>query len=554
MNDNETIKLESLLDLSAKLNSSQDRDFILNMTLLTLMGKLLITRAGILLAEGDYFRIIFKKGNIKSDKIPFFSINKPISASDTSEGSALRAENIFTLIPLQYNDKKMIIALGSRELSSLSESEQKYAILIANIAANALQNAENLQSLKDEKFKAEKQNQLLTTMFEIRKDFSNLHSREQLLKMLSLNLMGQLMISKFAAFSITENNSIANLINRFSAKFSNEEIRTLFEIDTLLCTECNQLDDKYAEILNAHNAKIISPAYVQANKKGVLIVSGKMNGEHFTDDNIKFIEALGGTFFTELENERLFREEIEKKRLESELALALEIQKKLLPKDPPKLHNFDVFGKSIPSRHVGGDYFDFIQLKDGRLLFVVADVSGKGIPASLIMANVQATLRSLTPLSLNLNDLVKSINDLLFENTASDKFVTAFFGIIDDANKELIYINAGHNPPYIVNSESINTLNEGGLLLGIIPNAPDYESGMVSISSGDVIYIFTDGVTESKNTSNEEFGEDKLEKILKNSLDLNSESLINKVFEEVNIFAAGAGQYDDLTAIAIKCK
>lgn len=554
MNENETIKLESLLDLSAKLNSSQDRDFILNMTLLTLMGKLLITRACIMIAEHNNYTLLLKKGNIKVENVPYFQINSPESAKNIAGAESLVNENLFTIIPMQFNSKKMLIALGTRELSSFSESEQKYAFLITNIASNALQNVENLMSLREEKHKAETQNQLLTTMFEIRKDFSNLHSREQLQKMLSLNLMGQLMISKFAAFSISENNTISNLINRFPDKFSNEEVRKLFEINELICTECNPLDGKYADILNAHNAKIISPAYVQGIKKGILIVSSKMNGEQFTDDNIKFIEALGGTFFTELENERLFREEIEKKRLEGELALALEIQKKLLPKESPKLFNFDVYGKSIPSRHVGGDYFDFIKLKDCRLLFVVADVSGKGIPASLIMANVQAALRSLTPLSLDLNDLVKSINNLLFENTASDKFVTAFFGILDDANRELIYINAGHNPPYHVNSTSIETLNEGGLLLGILPNALDYESGKVSVKSGEIIYIFTDGVTESKNTSNDEFSEEKLENLLKNSLDLDSESLINKIFEEVNTFSAGAGQYDDLTAIAIKCK
>lgn len=547
------IKLESLLNLSAGLNSAEDKDFIINSALLTLMGKLRIMRACAFEQQGDKYKIINRKGKIDLQEIDLFEVEQACSITDNDKAKILSNEDLKIILPMKVDEKRYLICLGSREYSDLAEDETRYASLVCNIASNALINADSLQKLKIQKTNIEKQNQLLSTMFEIRKDFSNLRSREQLIKTLSLNLMGQLMVSKFSAVSIDEKGNLYKLINRFNSKINSDDLNKLFSINETICIECDKIDEHIRDIFKSVDAKVISPAYVKGEKKGMLIVGSKMNGDPFIEDNINFINALGSTFFTELENERLFREEIEKKRLESELSLALEIQKNLLPKSSPKLDNFDVYGKSIPSRHVGGDYFDFIKLNDDKLLFIVADVSGKGVPASLIMANVQAGLRTLTPLNLKIDEITVTINKLIFENTASDKFVTAFIGILDDKNKKLTYINAGHNPPYLLRNKELNTLNRGGLLLGIMPDAPNYEIGEMDLEPDDIIYIFTDGVTEAKNLNNDEFGENQLENILIGYTGKKSQEIVDNIFNIVNDFSYGAGQYDDLTAIAIKC-
>lgn len=555
MQNKETIiKLESLIELSAKLNSADNINMILSTSLLTLMGKLLVTKSCVLHRENNIYKIINRKGNIKLDSLDYFNVNQIESVNNVLEASPLLDEGLMILIPMKIELEEYLICLGTRELKTLAEDETKYAFLVSNITANAIKNAQNVISLKNQKLSAEKQNQLLTTMFEIRKDFSNLHTREQLLKMLSLNLMGQLMISKFAAISINDAGTIQTLISRFSSKFTNDELQLLSKSEKLLCLQCNDIVEQHKLIIENHDACVTSPAFVQGSKKGLLIVGAKMNGEAFTEDDLKFIDALGATFFTELENERLFREEIEKKRLESELSLALDIQKNLLPKKSPEIPNYEIYGQSIPSRHVGGDYFDYIVLDDKRFLFIVADVSGKGIPASLIMANVQAALRSISGLNLTLSEIVKSINKLLFVNTSADKFVTAFLGIINSESNDLTYINAGHNPPYLIRNNDLNTLNEGGLLLGIMQEAPEYEIGKIMLEKNDLIYIFTDGVTESKSITNDEFGEERLERLLLSVKDKSCEEITSSIFKEVNQFAIGAGQYDDLTSIAIKIK
>jgi sigma-B regulation protein RsbU (phosphoserine phosphatase) len=554
------INLSSLLDLSARLYESNDTYFILNSTLLSLMGKLKILRACVFVKDnnGEFSQTI-TKGNLHINNLPVNNLNGLLVINTESAGfSELFNYGVRYLIPLNIkNELSSLIILGSSFTEhQLTEDEIEYINLVSNIAANAYQNAIMVNSFKQQKDKVERHNQLLTTLFEIGRDFSSFFSREQIIRTLTFNLMGQLAVSKFAVYWIDEHKKYNQITNRLGKSLEQEFLATLCcssEIAVKI-EDCNLSPEQFLE-LNLIDIIIAAPMKVQGNHKGLLLIGRKMSGGEFSDYDLLFIEALGNTAIAALENERLFHQELEKKRLESELSIALEIQKNLLPKQAPILKHFEIAGTTIPSRHVGGDYFDFIQLDEHKYLIAIADVSGKGIPASLIMANMQSALRLLSKINFSLIEIIQQVNYLIFVNTSADKFVTGFFCIIDDENGDIEFVNAGHNPPMLIhNSGDIELLHEGGLILGFLEGDFNYESKKLKLVQGETILMFTDGVNEARNTSQEEFSDETLKQSLINHHLLPAKELMNNVINDVKEFVGPASQYDDITMVVLKGK
>ncbi|TAL69555.1 MAG: hypothetical protein EPN82_06910 [Bacteroidetes bacterium] len=552
------INLESLLELSVRLNTSQDSMFILNSVLLSLMGKLKLSRASVLIPNEEKTRFTFNisKGRYELDEIEYFEIDDFKELEINKNPENILIENGFKFcIPVKHLNKTLaVLCFGSRYFEeSLSDEEKYYTQLVAIIAGNAMQVVNDRISLVNAKTNLEHRNQLLKTMFEMSSDFTTFLSREQILKMLSYHLMGQLMVNRFAVYLCDENNCLEPIINRFEDNPEINDSKIFGEIkNTFVLSNPESESNKY---IGNIIFQVISPMIIQGNVRGLLIIGKKMNGESYTDDNIQFIEALANTSIAALENERLFEQEIEKKRLESELELALEIQKNLLPKEIPALYNCDLAGTSIPSRLVGGDYYDFIKLNDRQLLIAIADVSGKGMPAALLMANVQASLRSLAPLNLSLIELIHRINLVVYQNTTADKFVTFFCGIFDCENKSFSYINAGHNPPFLrrKTGEFIE-LREGGLILGFSDEPFPYSEGNISLNKNDIILFYTDGITEAQNEIGKEFGEEKLKLVLSANISEPVQKIMNNIISEVNIHSKHTEQFDDITLIVAKVK
>lgn len=561
------INLESLIDLSARLNETTDENLIYNIALLSLMGKLRVLRACVLKPQKKKYNVLISKGSRPFDELSYFKLNEILlldseNIKEKKQVFKYLYENGYVVLCPVISAGKLlaVICLGNKiNKELLDEEEIHYLNLVGTISANSIKNAKNQVSIIEQKNKVQKHNQLLSTLFEISRSFSTLLSAEQILKMLSYNLMGQLMITKFSIFTnIKDTSNCTPIVDRFSICPDEEILKQLVTIDKVSTCQIlreNALDDnksKLCEYLENINAAIVSPMKIQGETKAIMIVGKKLVGT-FSDEELQFLEALGNTAISALENERLFKQEIEKQRLENELNLALEIQKNLLPKVQPKIANYDIAGISLPSRHVGGDYFDFIEISNQQILFAIADVSGKGMPASLIMANVQAALRLLAPLNLSLSEMIEKINKLIFDNTSADKFVTFFFGILDKLNHKFIYINAGHNPPiFIKNNGEIIELSEGGLILGILENSFAYQEGEIELNEGDLICFFTDGVCEAKNTENEEYGEELLTNKLVEYHNLSSFEIISNLVQSVENFSGAAGQFDDITMIVLK--
>lgn len=240
--------------------------------------------------------------------------------------------------------------------------------------------------------------------------------------------------------------------------------------------------------------------------------------------------------------------EIEKERLEGELALARQIQARLLPGEAPIVAGVELAGMSLPAREVGGDYYDFLRLPDGRLGLIIADVSGKGVPAALLMSSFRASLLS-QPFSDGPAEVMGRLNVFLHRSVEPGRFVTAFFGVLDPSSGEFVYCNAGHNPPYLLSSEGVvRVLKEGGLVLGLFRETI-YEQAQVVLTPSETLALFTDGVTEAQNAEDELWGEDRLLHILHTQREAPCRRIMTEILAELRTFAGGEPQSDDITLL-----
>lgn len=284
---------------------------------------------------------------------------------------------------------------------------------------------------------------------------------------------------------------------------------------------------------------------------GVLQLLNKHRGL-FSRDDENFIRALSIHAAIAIENARLYESEKEYQQMREEVRLAAKIQLELLPKSAPKVGGYDIAGKSIPAKVVGGDYFDFIPINDNRLAICLGDVSGKGLPASLLMANLQATLRGQTFRDCSPSDCLIRSNKLLFRSTSSDKFVTVVYGLLDTSQHTFRYSNAGHDNPFLISADkSIMRLRAGGIVLGIMDGF-SFEEETFEIKPGDFIVIYSDGITEAMNTKEDMFGEDRLAAILTEHSYNSAQQIIDAVLDAVRKFAGNAPQSDDMTIVVVK--
>lgn len=253
--------------------------------------------------------------------------------------------------------------------------------------------------------------------------------------------------------------------------------------------------------------------------------------------------------------ERLVRQEVEvqgqKESMERELEIAGQVQDQLLPQEFPQVGSLSVYGRVEPGRFVGGDYCDFIKTGEGRLLVTVADVSGKGVPAALIMSEVRAATHLLASMNLTLTEFVERLNDLLRKSTERKTFVTFFAGIVDTETGMLSYVNAGHPPPLMGRNGRLSPLGRGTIPLGIMSTLPQCTVHTEPFSRGSWLVCYTDGVFERRDAQGEEFGEERLIQSAQRHLEGQATECVNKLLTDVKAFGEGRELDDDLTIAVV---
>jgi sigma-B regulation protein RsbU (phosphoserine phosphatase) len=293
------------------------------------------------------------------------------------------------------------------------------------------------------------------------------------------------------------------------------------------------------------------PLMVKSELTGVLAVINKKGAKTFSDDDQRLLAILASQSAQIVENARLYEAEREFVKMQEEVRLAAKIQSDLLPRAAPSLSGYEIAGKNIPAQVVGGDYFDFIALDEHRVAICLADVSGKGLPASLLMSNTQATIRSQTLVNATPSECLTRANILLYRTTSPEKFVTLFYGILDTKTHGFTYSNAGHDSPYFMASSQFSRLETGGTVLGVIEPF-DYEQDSVTLASADTIVIYSDGITESFNEKDEPFGEERIEAVLKQHQKATASAIVDEIINAAKKFAGRRQQADDMTVVVIK--
>ena len=283
---------------------------------------------------------------------------------------------------------------------------------------------------------------------------------------------------------------------------------------------------------------------------GVLYLDSRERGALLSRAARAALETLATEAAVAIENARLYRETLEKARMEQELRIAAEIQQALLPEPRRKGQFFEAVGQSVPCRSIGGDFFDYVDLPNGAFGFAVGDVAGKGAPAALLTAVLQGVFASQASSGSSPSETLSKVNIALIRRAIESRFATALYAVIGP-NGELSYCNAGHNPPMVFGKNGIQRLEKGGLILGLFEHAT-FEEGNATLEPGDLLVAFSDGVTEALSTEGEEYGEQRLLDCVQANRDKSVAELLDSIFASVREFTAGAVQSDDVTALVLR--
>jgi phosphoserine phosphatase RsbU/P len=559
-------ELKTLIDSTKLILESQDLNFILNTLLFMIMGKLVITRALILLKDSDedYYSVAKTKGRGHFSEGQRFHLPISIPAPNDSPirtwvkdrevfPQMLANEGYRVMINLRTNNEHLgWLCLGEKPTGlPISDRELEFLESVVVMPAVGIANSRLISELKLTNRALDQKVQELNTLFDLSKEFSYSVDRDQILRIFKFALMGQMGVRNF--FLILERNRQLEVIvkNAVSKLPTGDELRAIFSLEGDMIGVDQSGDAEPS--LSRNGIEIVINLNLQNERVATLCLGSRMGGETFSSSDTDFLVSLGSLVLMSVQKTYLMEARIEKERLEKELGLARTIQEALLPSTLPDTSPVDISPRNIPSRQVGGDYYDVIDLGGKTFLLTIADVTGKGIPASLVMANVQAMVHMLAPLDMPLSEKTARINDVIFQNTPSDTFVTFFWGILDCNDMSLYYVNAGHNPPLIFREGTRVPieLTKGGVILGAVPTHFPYECERVELMEGDILVMFTDGITEAMSPDDEEFGDDNLIAVMNNTSADNASSYADAIIHAIDEFTNGKYS-DDVTLMTLR--
>jgi serine phosphatase RsbU (regulator of sigma subunit) len=316
-----------------------------------------------------------------------------------------------------------------------------------------------------------------------------------------------------------------------------------------------QHDPRFASgtvVLQGVRSVLAVPLGVSDKVFGIIYADSPIAEGRFTEDHLKVLTTLASVAAIRVENTRLVEARLERERLERELALASEIQQRFQPTAPPQVDGYELQGISFPCYEIGGDYYDFIEREDGRLVIALGDVSGKGTAAALLMSSLHAAVHAQAGSHDSLVSTISAVNKYLADNIPANRFVTLFYAELDPDSGALSFLNAGHNPPLIVHAAgTVEQLASGGLPLGIKPDA-DYREGRTQLLPGDVLVIYSDGVTEAVSPTGEEFGSTRLYEVVSRNIESSAAGIRDRIESSLTKFSQGTSAADDITLVIVK--
>src|SRR5438034_6630967 len=310
-------------------------------------------------------------------------------------------------------------------------------------------------------------------------------------------------------------------------------------------------EPRYINARARTRSELIAPIISNDEVIGVFdLESDELNA--YSNDDLEILMLLASHVAIIIEKVMLHEQLIEKQRLETQLEVARQVQLELLPARDPELAGYDISGYNFPTEEVSGDYYDWVRVYDDQIGIVIADVSGKGVPAALLMAFLRASLRAATHIGYATHISMSKVNYLLWESIERNQFVTAFYGVLDASNRTLTYSNAGHNPPLLLEADGTARFQErGGVPLGMFRESRYYEY-FQTIEPGQLLVLYTDGLTEAMNSAEEEYGRDRLVSAVRQCRDLGARDMVDYIHRDLISWTEGRGSHDDVTIFIIK--
>ncbi len=315
-------------------------------------------------------------------------------------------------------------------------------------------------------------------------------------------------------------------------------------------------DDRERQALETLGTELLLPLAGRDRLLGFISLGSKRSEEPYTPSDLRLLQSVSTQAGLALEISALVHslasEAARRERIDREIEIAREVQERLFPQQLPTLPGHSIHGACRPAQGVGGDYYDVLSLHDGSLGLAIGDVSGKGISAALLMASLRASLRGMTmdgPADLAL--LMSRVNRLVYESSATNRYATFFFAIYEPLQRLLRYVNAGHNPPYVLRNSEVHPLDGGGPVIGLLPDAI-YEECRLLLQPGDLLLAYTDGISEALNVQDQEWGEERMLAAARARLPENAGTILRHIVNEADRFAATAPQHDDMTLLLMK--
>ena len=542
-------RLEALLESAQLLHASLDLDDLLKHLLRTVMGRLVVSKGLIAVTADGVMKLALVRGLPK------------LKAGLEFDESAAREAGIRVLLPIGDAAQPVgVLGLGASMSGEISDEELDFVSALLGMAASGIENARAHSEARRLNQDLDQKVQELRALLDLVRGLTATIEPDDIARLLALTLAGRWAIRKYAVAAWKEGHPDV-------LRHKGLELADLSACKQLMpqLAEAQMIDDlpdcELKSSLQAQQCAVIFPIRSADQSSGGLVMLGARPGNlKFSEADLEFGAGLVTQAAVAFDNSWYFRETLEKKKMEQELTLAANIQSTLFPAEMPRLAGFDLAARNRPARHCGGDYYDALPVPatGNAHLLCVADVSGKGLPASLLMSNMQATLRALLGRIPSLTELASHTNALLYATTPSNKYVTAILVEIDPVTGRCRFVNAGHTDCLLLRaSGEAEWLKSTGTPLGLMP--PDilalttpYEEREFEMQPGDLIALFSDGVTEAQNERDEEYGEARVADFMRQIRGEPAQGMVDLVFDEIDRFAGAAPQFDDITLLILK--
>jgi sigma-B regulation protein RsbU (phosphoserine phosphatase) len=534
---------QALLESVRLLNASLNLQDLLSHLLRTVMGRLLVTRGAVAVEEQGEMRVELARG------VPALSRGSVLRPED----SAIHKLELF--YPIGPAERPLgLLALGKPALGAVGAEQQQLLLALLELAATAVANARAHEQAVRMNRALDQNVQELHAILDLARGLASKLDAGEIAHLLALTLAGRWTVRKHALAAWRDGH--APVLRQRGIRLP--EIAALQSAAAELgepAYTTDTLPGSVGELLAVEPGSAVFP--IRSEESIGLVVCGpRMAGLSYSAADLEFGAGLIAQAAVAFENAWRMEEIVAQKQIEQELSIAAGIQESLFPSVLPALAASDLAARNRQARQVGGDYYDVLPI-DGsgperRHLLCVADISGKGLPAALLMSNIQATLRATLGSHPSLAGLAERVNSLLYASTPSNKYATAFFLAYDPSTGECAYVNGGHNDGILLRRDgSVALLATTGLPVGLFARA-DYEEGRVTLESGDLLLLYSDGVTEADDVAEQEFGTDRVIDVLREHRERPAAEIVDRMVHAIDRFAGEAPQHDDITLMALK--